>query len=218
LDVETLEKVIEIIKSECKNFEKPIVTEIAQRDRNPYKVLIGCILSLRTKDEVTSRAAERLFSKASNPYNMMNLSKGEIAELIYPAGFYNVKSENIIKISKILIDKYGGKTPDNIDELLDLPGVGRKTANLVLTVGYNKPGICVDTHVHRISNRLGFVKTKTPEKTEFELRKKLPLKHWIIYNDLLVTYGQNICKPVSPLCSQCKANHLCEKNKVTKSR
>jgi len=218
MDVQTLEKVIEILKFEYKKFKEPIVTQIVEKDRDPYKVLIGCVLSLRTKDEVTSQAAGRLFNKVSNPYEMVKLSKEEISKLIYPVGFYNVKSKNVISISRILIEKYGGRTPDNLDELLKLPGVGRKTANLVLTVGYKKAGICVDTHVHRISNRLGFVKTKTPEKTEFELRKKLPLKHWIIYNDLLVTYGQNICKPISPLCSKCKVNHLCEKNSVTRAR
>ena len=218
MDISVLKKVIKILKNEYKNFREPIVTEIAETDRDPYKVLIGCILSLRTKDEVTAVASERLFKIASTPEKMKELKPEKIAELIYPVGFYNTKARNIIKVSEILLDKYNGKVPDDLEELLTLPNVGRKTANLVLTVGYRKPGICVDTHVHRISNRFGFVKTKNPVETEFALRKKLPQQYWIVYNDLLVSYGQNICKPVSPFCSKCKINKLCEKIGVEKSR
>lgn len=218
MDISVLKNVIKILKNEYKNFREPIVTEIAETDRDPYKVLIGCILSLRTKDEVTAVASERLFKIASTPEKMKELKPQKIAELIYPVGFYNTKARNIIKVSEILLDKYNGKVPDDLDELLTLPNVGRKTANLVLTVGYRKPGICVDTHVHRISNRFGFVTTKNPVETEFALRKKLPQQYWIVYNDLLVSYGQNICKPVSPFCSKCKINKLCEKIGVEKSR
>lgn len=218
METNTIIKVIKILKKEYKNWREPIVTEIAERDRDPYKVLIGCILSLRTKDEVTAEASKRLFEKASTPEEMINFSADKIAELIYPVGFYNTKSKNIIKVSKILLVEYNGRVPDEIDELLKLPNVGRKTANLVVTVGYRKPGICVDTHVHRISNRLGFVKTKNPHETEFALREKLPKEHWITYNDLLVSYGQNLCKPISPFCSECKISHLCERKGVDKSR
>ena len=218
MDISVLKNVIEILKNEYKNFREPIVTEIAETDRDPYKVLIGCILSLRTKDEVTAVASERLFKIASTPEKMKELKPQKIAELIYPVGFYNTKARNIIKVSEILLDKYNGKVPDDLEELLTLPNVGRKTANLVLTVGYRKPGICVDTHVHRISNRFGFVTTKNPVETEFALRKKLPQQYWIVYNDLLVSYGQNLCKPVSPFCSKCKINKLCEKIGVEKSR
>ncbi|MFC1725518.1 endonuclease III domain-containing protein [candidate division KSB1 bacterium] len=218
LDVITLKKVIEILKKEYRNFREPIVTEIAEIDRDPYKVLIGCILSLRTKDAVTAAASEKLFKIASTPEKIIKLTPEKIVELIYPVGFYNTKAKNIIKVSEIILGKYGGKVPDDLDELLTLPNVGRKTANLVLTVGYRKPGICVDTHVHRISNRFGFVKTKNPVETEFALRKKLPQQYWIVYNDLLVSYGQNLCKPVSPFCSKCKINKLCEKIGLERSR
>ncbi len=206
------------MRNEVKKFRLPIVSEVANKKRNPFHILISCILSLRTKDEVTAEASKRLFALANSPEEIILLSKKKIAKTIYPVGFYNSKADNILDISKTLIEKYKSKVPDTIDELLKLKGVGRKTANLVVTVGYKKPGICVDTHVHRISNRLGYVKTKTPEQTEFALRKKLPEKYWIEYNDLLVAYGQNLCKPISPHCSICKINKYCDKVNVTKSR
>jgi endonuclease-3 len=160
----------------------------------------------------------RLFSKGDTPQQMVRLLPTQIEKLIYPAGFYRVKARNIREISTRLIDTYGGRVPDSIEELLKLPGVGRKTANLVVTLGYGKQGICVDTHVHRISNRLGYVHTKTPEKTEFALREKLPEQYWIEYNDLLVTYGQNICTPISPHCSTCRLLPCCDREGVEKSR
>ncbi len=214
---EKIEAIIKILREETKKFKEPIVTTIS-RKKDPYKVLISTVLSLRTKDEVTHKASERLYKKASTPWEMVKLSPNEIEKLIYPVGFYKRKAKNIIEISKILIEKYDGKVPDDIDELLKLPGVGRKTANLVVTLGYGKLGICVDTHVHRVSNRLGIVKTKTPEETEFALRKILPKKYWIEYNDLLVTWGQNICTPISPKCSMCKISSYCNKIGVTKHR
>ncbi len=214
---EKIEAIIKILREEIKKFKEPIVTTIS-RKKDPYKVLISTVLSLRTKDEVTHKASERLYKKASTPWEMVKLSPNEIEKLIYPVGFYKRKAKNIIEISKILIEKYDGKVPDDIDELLKLPGVGRKTANLVVTLGYGKLGICVDTHVHRVSNRLGIVKTKTPEETEFALRKILPKKYWIEYNDLLVTWGQNICTPISPKCSMCKISSYCNKIGVTKHR
>ncbi len=212
-----IENIIRILRIACKKFKEPIVTTISKK-KDPFKVLISTVLSLRTKDEVTHRASERLFEKASTPYEIIKLSPEEIEKLIYPVGFYKRKAKNIIEISKILIEKYNGNVPDSIDELLKLPGVGRKTANLVITLGYGKLGICVDTHVHRISNRLGIVKTKTPEETEFALRKILPKRYWIEYNDILVIWGQNICTPISPKCSICKISPYCEKVEVRKHR
>ncbi len=212
-----IKKIIEILRVESKKYKEPIVTTVS-RKRDPYKVLIATILSLRTKDDTTHKASERLFKRASTPYEMVKLPQEEVEKLIYPVGFYKRKAKNLIEVSKILIEKYDGKVPDSIDELLKLPGVGRKTANLVITLGYGKYGICVDTHVHRISNRLGLVKTKTPEETEFALRKLLPKEYWIEYNDLLVTWGQNICTPISPKCSICAISSYCSRVGVKKFR
>lgn len=213
-----ISKIIEILKKELNKWKPPIVTEVANRKKDPFRILISCVLSLRTKDDTTRGAAMRLFELADNPKDMLRLKKKIIEKAIYPVGFYRNKAENILEICGALINKYHSKIPDEIDELLKLKGVGRKTANLVVTLGYNKPGICVDTHVHRISNRFGYVKTKTPEETERALRKKLPKRHWIIYNDLLVTHGQNICKPISPMCSRCSVERYCDKIGVTKHR
>lgn len=206
-----------ILREEIRKFSVPIVTEVAS-DRDPYKVLISCVLSLRTKDETTKRASLRLFEKADTPKKMITLEELEIQKLIYPVGFYKTKAKRIIEMSKKLLDDYNGKVPDEIDELLKLKGVGRKTANIVVTLGYSKPGVCVDTHVHRISNRWGYVKTKNPFQTEFALREKLPQKHWIEYNDILVTYGQNVCAPISPKCSICPIEEYCPKIGVSKHR
>lgn len=211
-------KILTILEREYLKNKKPIVTEISEKYRNPYKILIGTLLSLRTKDEVTKQAAERLFAVADTPENIVKLSQKQIEELIFPVGFYHRKAENIKLVSKIILQKYAGKIPDNLDELLSLPGVGRKTANLVLVLGFDKFGICVDTHVHRISNRWEFVKTKSPEETEFTLRRKLDKKYWKIYNDYLVSFGQNICRPISPLCSKCDIEMWCPKIGVKRSR
>ncbi|MDP6433068.1 MAG: endonuclease III [Candidatus Scalindua sp.] len=217
---ETLDKIddiVTILKRENKKYIVPIVT-IVSMTKSPFMVLISCLLSLRTKDKVTAEASNRLFKLANNPEKILGLSIKNIEKAIYPVGFYKTKAKRIKEICKALLDDYGGVVPDEIDELLKLNGVGRKTANLTVTLGYGKLGICVDTHVHRISNRLGLVKTKTPEQTEFALRKKLPKKHWLIYNDLLVTYGQNLCVPVSPWCSKCKIFKYCKRVGVKKSR
>ena len=217
---ETLDKIddiVTILKRENKKYIVPIVT-IVSMTKSPFMVLISCLLSLRTKDKVTAEASNRLFKLANNPEKILGLSIKNIEKAIYPVGFYKTKAKRIKEICKALLDDYGGVVPDGIDELLKLNGVGRKTANLTVTLGYGKLGICVDTHVHRISNRLGLVKTKTPEQTEFALRKKLPKKHWLIYNDLLVTYGQNLCVPVSPWCSKCKIFKYCKRVGVKKSR
>lgn len=213
-----IDHIIKIIKKEVQNFLTPIVTELADQTSDPFKILISCILSLRTKDEVTTEASQRLFKLAETPREMVKLTEEQIQKVIYPVGFYITKAQRIKEISQVLIEKYNSNVPDNLDELLKLKGVGRKTANLVITMGYGKHGICVDTHVHRISNRLGLIKTKTPEQTEFALMEVLPKKYWIIYNDLLVSYGQNICKPISPLCSQCKISNFCDRVGVVKSR
>jgi endonuclease-3 len=185
---------------------------------DPFRVLIACILSLRTQDTTTGPAAARLFAVADTPPRMLELTPGRIAKLIYPVGFYRTKARVILGICRDLLARYDGQVPDTIDELLTLDGVGRKTANLVVTLGFNKPGICVDTHVHRISNRLGYVRTRTPEETEMALRASLPKRFWIGYNDLLVAFGQNICAPISPKCSSCPVTALCRRVGVTTSR
>ena len=173
---------------------------------------------MRTKDKTTSEASARLFALAHTPAGLLNLSRRKIERAIYPVGFYRTKARAIHGICRRLLEIHGGKVPQSIDELITLPGVGRKTANLVVTVGYQKPGICVDIHVHRISNRWGYVKTRTPEETEQALRAQLPKRYWITFNDLLVPYGQNLCQPVSPFCSRCKLSNMCDRVGVTKSR
>jgi len=213
-----IHKIIEILREEYLKWRKPAVTIVAECGRNPFKVLISCIISLRTKDDVTALASTRLFERADNSEAMRNLAVGEIARLIYPAGFYRTKAEQIRDISERLTTSYKGIVPDSIDELLSFKGVGRKTANLVLTLGFNKLGICVDTHVHRICNRWGYVATKTPEATEMTLREILPKEYWIEINDLLVAFGQNHCLPVSPFCSTCRLTKFCPHNGVQKSR
>lgn len=172
-------------------------------------MLISCLLSLRTKDQATAQAAKRLFAVADNPQTLANTPVGKVETLIYPVGFYRNKARTVVEISRTLVEKYDGRVPSDIDELLTLRGVGRKTANLVVTEGFGLPGICVDTHVHRICNMWGYVQAKTPEKTEYALREKLPRRYWISFNKLLVTFGQNHCKPVSPLCSTCSILGMC---------
>jgi endonuclease-3 len=173
--------------------------------------LISCILSQQTKDQITGEASERLYRLADRPDTILALSELQIARAIYPVSFYKTKAGTIRKVCQDLLTRFDGRVPDTIETLLSLPGVGRKTANLVVTVGYRKPGICVDTHVHRISNRWGYVSTKTPEQTEMALRLKLPKRHWIYYNDLLVPFGQNLCRPISPFCSRCPIERWCAK-------
>lgn len=210
MDISTLEKILRILKREIHRWKVPAVGTIADLavDR-PFETLVGTILSLRTKDAVTEQASNRLLSRASTPETIASLSVREIEDLIYPVGFYHTKAKNLRDTCRILIEKHGGKVPRDLDELLKLPGVGRKTANLVITVGYGDYGICVDTHVHRITNIWGYVKTKTPEETEFALRDKLPRKHWKTLNDILVTFGQNLCVPISPWCSKCPIAPFC---------
>ena len=179
--------------------------------KNPYLVLIACILSLRTNDKTTYPATLRMLELAKTPKEMKNVSVEELAKAIYPVGFYENKAKQIVEFSKIIDEELNGVVPDEIEELIKFKGVGRKTANLVLSLGFNKPAICVDVHVHRIFNRLGYINTKTPEETEFALREKLPVKYWIDINTLLVTHGQNICKPIKPKCSECPIEKYCAK-------
>ena len=196
----------------------PAVSEIARKKRDPFKILMSTILSLRTKDEVTAQASKRLFAIAATPSAIAGTPVRTIEKAIYPAGFYKTKARSIKNISKLLLKDHDGVVPDSIDELLKFKGVGRKTANLVVTLGYGKMGICVDTHVHRVSNRTGLVATKTPEQTEYALMDVLPKKYWIGYNELLVSFGQQVCKPISPLCSTCPLDKTCPKIGVNKHR
>lgn len=207
-----------ILRQGAPKWQTPVVTLIAEASDSPFKVLISCILSLRTQDSTTAQASRRLFALADSPETMVRLTVKKIEEAIYPVGFYRTKAKTILEICRNLNEKYHGRVPDEIEELIKFKGVGRKTANLVVTLGYNKPGICVDTHVHRISNRWGYIKTATPEKTEVALRRKLPKQYWIEYNDLLVSFGQQLCRPISPLCSQCPVAKYCSQVGVTVKR
>lgn len=177
---------------------------------NPYRILIRTILSQRTRDENTDQASKLLFSKFKTVNEIADADVQDIEELVHPAGFYHVKASRIKEVSLILLDEFGGEVPDNIDELLTLPGVGRKTANCVLVYGFNKPAICVDVHVHRISNRIGLVETKNPEQTEDELKKLVPINYWLEINDLMVQFGQTICRPISPLHDLCPISDCCK--------
>lgn len=213
-----IRRTIKILQETARKSKKPAVGLVAERTRDPYKVLISCILSLRTKDGTTEKANDRLFALGSTPEGIANLPVKRIEKVIFPVGFYRIKARTIKDLSRLLANKYKSKVPDDLDELLKLKGVGRKTANLVLTLGFGKSGICVDTHVHRIVNRWGYVKTRNPHETEMSLREKLPERYWIGINGLLVLYGQNICRPISPLCSKCRLFKYCDRVGVKKSR
>ena len=213
-----IRKVWPLLKRQVKGLHLPWLENMASRKRDPFLILVSCLLSLRTQDRTTGEASERLYRLASTPEEMAKLPVREIERAIYPVGFYRVKAKRIKAISKEISERYHSRVPDEIDRLLTLKGVGRKTANLVVTLGYDKPGICVDTHVHRITNRWGYVRTGTPEKTEFALREKLPPEYWKEINGLLVAFGQNVCKPLSPLCSQCDFNSFCAKINVVNHR
>lgn len=214
MDSRKLNAIIKILRMYYRTFRKPSVTQVSQRFNDPFHVLISCILSLRTKDQTTREASQRLFALAPSLTRLARLPVTKIEKVIYPVGFYRTKAKTIKLITNDLIVRFKGVVPSNLDDLLSLKGVGRKTANLVLTLGFNKLGICVDTHVHRISNRFGFIRTKVPYDTEMALRKTLPKKFWIEYNDLLVAFGQNICKPVSPFCTCCRFFHYCPRRGV----
>jgi len=196
----------------------PSVSQIAARKGGPFYVLISTMISLRTKDEVTLPASERLLERADTPEELSQLSEEEIGDIIYPAGFYRNKAKAIKETSRIIAEDFGGEVPRDLETLLSFPGVGRKTANLVLNLGFGIDAICVDTHVHRISNRTGWVSTKTPEETEYALMEILPKNYWIPINELLVRYGQQTCKPTSPICSECVIPEHCRRVGVTRSR
>lgn len=204
-----IDKVVQKLKDAKQ--QKSEFVNLMDSFNNPYLVLIACILSLRTNDRTTYPATLRMLELARTPQEMKNVKVEDLAKAIYPVGFYENKAKQIIELSRKIVDELDGKVPDEIEELCKFKGVGRKTANLVLARGFNKPAICVDVHVHRIFNRLGYVKTKNPEETEFALREKLPLKHWIDINTLIVTHGQNVCKPIKPNCSECPIEEYCAK-------
>jgi len=210
--------VIGKVRSEMSHESPPVVTMVARMAKDSFRVLVATVLSLRTQDKVTAAACDRLFARAVTPKQLAMLSANEIEKLIYPVGFYRTKAKSLKAIAKKLLDEYNGTVPSDIDTLLTFPGVGRKTANLVLSEGYNIPAMCVDTHVHRISNRWGYVNTTTPEKTETALRAILPKKHWLEYNYLLVAFGQHRCTPLRPRCSDCPVRQWCPRIGVTTSR
>lgn len=212
------DNIIATLKYIAENVETPTVFDFSYRKSTPFQILISTIISLRTRDPVTFSSSKKLFAVAPDPKTISKMDEITIAQLIYPAGFYKRKAENIKQISKILLDKHEGLVPPSLESLLELPGVGRKTANLTLGLSYGIPALCVDTHVHRIPNRMGWVETKTPEKTEFALVKILPKKYWIEINELLVAFGQTICTPVSPKCSECPFENRCPRLGVKKSR
>lgn len=215
--VKGIVKTIRLIEKQVKGCVVPSVTKISVK-KDPYQVLISCILSLRTKDKTTIEASNRLFAVADNPENLMKLPKNRLEKLIYPVGFFRNKAKIILEISRRIINDFQGRVPDKLGQLLSFKGVGLKTANLVLGLGFNIPAICVDTHVHRISNRLGWVKTEAPEETERALKKIIPRGEWIGLNTALVTFGQNLCLPVSPFCGRCSVFKLCKRAGVSKSR
>ena len=206
------------LKRQVMSLHVPWLDEMSSSNNDPFRVLISCLLSLRTKDKVTGEASERLFKFARTPKALSQLSVKKIERTIYPVGFYRVKAKRIKDLSRVILRKHNGKVPNTIDDLLMLKGVGRKTANLVATLGYGQDGICVDTHVHRITNRLGLVRTKTPTHTEFALREIIPVRYWKELNSLLVAFGQGICKPISPFCSRCNLTPFCARVGVTHYR
>ncbi|MCX8058069.1 MAG: endonuclease III [Spirochaetes bacterium] len=212
--------IIPILEKKLNKYEMPSVSTIKEKLNTPFHILISTILSARTKDETTLKVSEKLFNTIKTFNDILNYKKNpeELEKLIYPVGFYKVKAKNLISLSEIIINNYKGNVPNNLEDLLSLPGVGRKTANLVLALAFGKDGLCVDTHVHRISNRLGIIKTKNPTETEMKLRKILPLKYYEVYNRLLVTFGKIICTPISPKCSICPIIKYCKKVNVKKNR
>ena len=211
--------IISLLQTATQGMVEPAASTVVRLyGRDPFLILASCILSLRTKDSVSLAASQRLFEHAKTPQELLHLSTQSIEKLIYPTGFYRQKTKQLHAICRMLLDKFDGTVPHTREQLLSLPGVGPKTANLVLSVGFDIPAICVDTHVHRISNRLGLINTKTPEETEIALKKLLPEQYWSEYNRLMVMWGQNICVPISPFCSKCVLLPLCEQKGVIKKR
>jgi endonuclease-3 len=220
IDTPEIHTVLKLLKKQVRELDVPWLENMAKTSthKDPFRVLISCLLSLRTQDKTTGTASERLFAIAPDVYTMSNLPVKKIESAIYPVGFYRTKARRVKELCRYLINNYDGRVPDSMDDLLKIKGVGRKTANLVITLGYKKLGICVDTHVHRITNRWGYVKTNHPEQTELALREKLPKRYWIEINGLLVAFGQGICKPISPLCTSCYLTRFCKKAGVKRHR
>jgi endonuclease-3 len=216
LTVDELPKVVQVLEGNAKTVGEELAVD--RRKKDPYKVLVSCILSLRTKEETTRVASLRLLTRAPTPERLARMSVGEIKQAIWPVGFSPTKAKRLKEIGRILCDQYAGGVPDTMENLLKLPGVGRKTANIVLSVGFGRPAIAVDTHVHRITNRWGFVRTTDPAGTEMVLRDKLPERYWLSINGLLVIYGRTVCTPISPFCSRCELTPWCDRVGVTKSR
>lgn len=210
---EHMEKILRGMMDTMNSVKPPRMTALRELHEaetgGPLSILIGTILSARTRDENTSIVVKKLFSRYKTARSLARAKVSDVEKIIKSTGFYHVKARRIIEVASIIDSQYYGKVPDNLDELLKLPGVGRKTANCVLVYAFEKPAIPVDTHVHRISNRLGLVETKTPEETEFALMKKIPKKYWLQINDTFVMYGQNICKPISPMCDVCQIKKEC---------
>ncbi len=213
-----IHRAVRAVESHIRELNLPWLDELAHQHRDPFRVLVSCILSLRTQDSITAQATKRLFQKAPTLEALHGLSVKQIQSLIYPVGFYRTKARRLKEITEILLSQYNGQVPESMDALLKLPGVGRKTANIVLSLGLKRDAIAVDTHVHRITNRWGYVNTKTPEQTEMALRERLPRKYWTRINSLLVAFGQGICKPISPLCTKCRLNDFCPKIGVSYRR
>ncbi len=219
MDARTMSRVVTRLRAAKRSWNTTALARVADATaRDPFRILVGCLLSLRTRDETTGPAAARLFALADTPAALLALKRRRIERAIFPVGFYRTKARVLQRVSRELIARFGGRVPSDLDALLTLPGVGRKTANLVVTFAFGLPGICVDTHVHRITNRLGFVRTASPERTELGLRAKLPRRHWIELNDLLVAFGQNLCQPLSPRCSVCPVARYCHRVGVTRNR
>ena len=218
--IEHVDEIVTLLKERLRKYETPIINRAKKDiDDTPFNTLISCILSLRTKDEITEKASLRLLKKYNTPEKLLKLSEEEIALLIYPVGFYKTKAKRLKEISKSLIENYSSEVPKDFDELLKLKGVGRKTANIVMVYGHKKHGyVPIDVHCHRIPNRLSWIKTKTPEETEVMIKKILPEKYWDDFNDMFVTFGQKICVPISPFCSKCPIEKYCKKINVKSSR
>ncbi len=213
-----IDRFMAVLEENYPAWSAPVITLIAQRGSSPFEILVSTLLSLRTKDPVTIKASQRLLDVARTPETILSLDLAAIEALIYPVGFWKTKARRLKQISTVLLERYQGQVPSGLEELLELPGVGRKTANLVRVEGFGLDGICVDTHVHRISNRVGYVRTRTPEQTEMRLRRKLPRRYWVHYNEILVAFGQTLCHPVSPWCSRCPVSDLCRRVGVRRNR
>ena len=213
-----IDRFMAVLREHYPTWSAPVITLIARRGALPFEILVSTLLSLRTRDAVTIAASERLLDVARTPEAILALEIEAIERLIYPVGFWKTKARRLKEICAVLLARYEGRVPDDLDALLSLPGVGRKTANLVRVEGFGLDGICVDTHVHRISNRIGYIRTRTPDQTEMRLRHKLPRPYWVCYNEMLVAFGQVICQPVSPWCSRCPVAGICRRVGVKRHR